>query len=142
MITVILKPGLFRPGFNAFEEGSHFLSNNLYRVSVRPQSWRPPTDIYETEEQYIVLVEIAGMKDSDFTVNVDHTILTISGVRKTPIDERRAFHQMEIPFGEFIVHIELSEHIELEKATASYENGFLQIFLPKEKPRFIDLNEE
>lgn len=142
MITVILKPGLFRPGFTAIEEGSQLLANTLYRISAKPQSWRPPTDIYETADQYMVLIEIAGMQDSDFLVNLDRNILTISGQRKSPVDERRAFHQMEIPFGEFIVHIEFSERIELEKIEASYENGFLRINLPKEKPKSIDIIEE
>ena len=142
MITVFLKPGLFRPGFTSREDGSQFLVNNLYRINTKPHTWRPPTDIYEIEDRYIVLVEIAGMQESDFTVSLDHNILIISGFRNTPVDERRAFHQMEIPFGDFTAQIELPALVDIEDAEARYENGFLKVTLSKEKPRRIEIIKE
>lgn len=140
MITVIFKPGLFRSGSTGYEEGPQFLSVHPYRLNSKQQSWRPPTDIYETEEQFIVLIEIAGMEESDFTVSIDHNILIVSGFRNSPLGERRGVHQMEIPFGDFIAPIELPLNIELEKTEADYDNGFLRINLPKEKPRRIEIN--
>lgn len=142
MITVIFKPGGQPAGFSTREDSAQFFANNLYRINSRPQTFRPPTDIYETEERYIVLIEVAGMRESDFTVVIDRNILTVTGVRSTPIEERRAVHQMEIPFGDFITQIELSSTVEVEKIEASYDNGFLTIRLPKEKPKRIEINRE
>lgn len=142
MITVIFKSAPRQPGFSGREESSHYLTQHLFRMYNQPHSWRPPTDIYETDEQIIVLVEIAGMMESDISVSFDHNILTISGVRSTPIDERRAFHQMEIPFGDFISQIELPAPIDVDNIEASYDNGFLRVNLPKEKPRRIEINKD
>jgi HSP20 family protein len=99
---------------------------------VRPNVWRPPTDVYETEEKIIVKMEIAGMRDEDLEVTVQDTLLLISGSR-TDSPERKAYHQMEIPFGRFSVGIELPARITTEKAAAEYMDGFLTIHLPKEK---------
>lgn len=99
---------------------------------VRPNVWRPPTDVYETEENVIVKMEIAGMRDEDIEVAVHDDILVVSGERSDS-PERKAYHQMEIPFGKFSVAIELPAQVEIEQATAEYRDGFLTIRLPKEK---------
>lgn len=99
---------------------------------VRPNVWRPPTDVYETVENVIVRMEIAGMRDEDIEVAVQGEVLMISGIR-SDTQERKAYHQMEIPFGKFSVVVELPAPIETDNATAEYKDGFLTIRLPKEK---------
>ena len=47
------------------------------------------------------------------------------------LNERRAYHQMEIRFGKFEVAMEIPVKINIEKATAGYQDGFLVIVLPK-----------
>jgi HSP20 family protein len=60
--------------------------------------------------------------------------LVISGIRQdTP--ETRAFHRMEIHFGEFSTEIEIPSPIDVEKVTAEYQQGFLRVTLPKAQPR-------
>ena len=73
---------------------------------MRPHVWRPPTDVYETEDAIVVRVEIAGMREADFTVALVERSLLIRGVRQD-LTERRAYYQMEIPFGEFSTEVEL-----------------------------------
>src|SRR5512139_3806830 len=63
--------------------------------------WHPPTDVYEQGEQLIVVVEIAGMQDSDFNVVLQGQRLVISGERRRIASSDCAYHQLEIPFGEF-----------------------------------------
>jgi len=99
---------------------------------VRPNAWRPPTDVYETETHVIVKMEVAGMRDEDLEVIVQERLLLISGSRSDST-ERKAYHQMEIPFGKFSVGIELSVWVNVDKATAEYKDGFLTIQFPKEK---------
>lgn len=99
---------------------------------VRSNIWRPPTDVYETEENIVVKVEIAGMRDEDLEVVVQDNLLLISGSR-SDTTERKAYHQMEIPFGKFSVGIELTMQVDTDSATAEYKDGFLTIQLPKEK---------
>ena len=53
----------------------------LHAVSwqVRSNVWSPPTDEYETENAYVVRVEIAGMNEDDFEVSIENTTLLIAG---------------------------------------------------------------
>lgn len=103
---------------------------------VRASVWVPPTDIYETEENFVVRIEIAGMKDEDFEIAVENNLLMISGNRPDH-NERRAYHQMEIRFGKFEVAIEIPVPVEIERAAAEYKDGFLMIQLPKANPKTI-----
>ena len=104
----------------------------LHSVSwhVRSSVWSPPTDVYETEENYVIKVEIAGMRDEDFEVAFENNILMITGSRSN-LNERRAYHQMEIRFGRFEIAVEIPVTVNMEKATAEYRDGFLAIVLPK-----------
>ena len=109
-----------------------------YRVNMHTPAWNPPTDVFETEENLIVRVEIAGMKDDDFSIELNGRFLTIRGMRQD-LPERRAFHQMEIPFGEFVIKLALPHPIEPGQVEAIYNNGFLRVILPKARPRQIPI---
>jgi len=111
-----------------------------WKLSVRPHTWRPPTDIYETEDRYVVRVEIAGMKESDFAVTVDDNTITIRGTR-ADLAERRAYHQMEIHFGEFSIEIEFPGRVDTGGVEAGYDDGFLRVSLPKSPPHQIEIGE-
>jgi HSP20 family protein len=110
----------------------------LHAVSwqVRSNMWSPPTDGYETEDAYIVRVEIAGMREDDFEVALENSTLLISGSRRD-LPERRAYHQMEIRFGKFSTAIDIPGPINVEEASAEYKDGFLIVKLPKAKPNQI-----
>jgi HSP20 family protein len=116
-------------------EGRHEI---LHTISwqVRANVWSPPTDFYETEDAYVVRVEIAGMQEDNFEVTVENNILLITGVRPD-ISERRAYHQMEIRFGKFATAVGLPGPVDLERATAEYKDGFLTVTLPVAKPNQI-----
>ena len=112
-----------------------------WRVTFRrPHTWRPPTDLYETEDRFIIRIEIAGMNKEEFCVSLEANTLTISGTRPD-MQLRRSFHQVEIPFGDFKTSIELSTPIDADKVTAEYRDGFLNIHLPKTQPTIIQIKE-
>jgi HSP20 family protein len=103
----------------------------LQATSWRVRStWSPPTDVYETQQNCVIKLEIAGMRDEDFEVAFENNVLMISGNRPDFI-ERRAYHQMEIRFGKFEIAVEIPVKVNLDKATAEYQDGFLVIVLPK-----------
>lgn len=111
-----------------------------WRVTPRPRAWRPPTDVYELDDKLVVRVEIAGMNENEFSISLDQNVLTVKGVRPD-IAERRAYHQMEINYGEFATAVELLVPIDTEKVRAEYQNGFLWVYLPKAQPKIIKINE-
>lgn len=110
-----------------------------WRISPNVRLWRPPTDVLETEEQIIVIVEIPGMSDDEFSIHFGNNILSIQGTRidKT---EKRSYHQMEIHFGQFASEVNIPIPIEVEKIEAIYEGGFLQVYLPKARPTNISIS--
>ena len=105
---------------------------------VRSSGWSPPTDVYETEENFVVRVEVAGMKDADFEVAIENKVLMISGNR-SEVNKRRAYHQMEIRFGKFEIAVEIPVPVEIEKSIAEYKDGFLMVQLPKARPQNIEV---
>ncbi|HEY5671105.1 MAG TPA: Hsp20/alpha crystallin family protein [Anaerolineales bacterium] len=133
MINVVLKPDVQRPGFYILQDVRKLPEATRQRMAVRSHAWRPPTDVFETEEMVIVRVEIAGMEETDFTIVLDGRYLHIRGVR-SDVPERRAYHQMEIRFGDFSSEVELPSDISLEHIEAVYSVGFLHIRLSKVRP--------
>ena len=111
-----------------------------WRMITRSPAWRPPTDIFEVENTFVVRVEIAGMREEDFSIELNGRNLAVRGSRQD-MPERRAFHQMEIHFGEFAIELELPNYIEADQVQAVYSDGFLRIQLPKARPRQIPIVE-
>jgi len=105
---------------------------------MRSSIWSPPTDMYETEAGFVVRVEIAGMREEDFDVAVENNVLLISGNRPD-LNERRAYHQMEIRFGKFEIAVEIPIPVEIEGSAAEYKDGFLLIHLPKTRLKHIEV---
>ncbi len=140
MIIVRFKPNPNRQNASGMD-GQFFFSssNNNWSIPSRSHVWRPPTDVYENEDRFVVRLEIAGMHENDFHINIDENVLSISGVRNDPTDERRAYHQMEIHYGEFLSEFYFTASIEIEQVTAEYRNGLLLVYIPKSQPRQINI---
>lgn len=100
------------------------------------KAWRPPTDVYETDDCVVVKVEIAGMDDADLRISLDGKQLIISGMRRDPAS-KLGYQQMEILYGHFETDVHLARAIEEDKIEATYQNGFLVVRLPKVKPRTV-----
>ena len=99
---------------------------------VHPNTWRPPTDVYETDKKFFVKMEIAGVSDDEIEVTIQDGHLFITG-KRSDATGRRSYHQMDIQYGKFSVGIELPEQLNTEDTTAEYKDGFLTIQIPKEK---------
>ena len=140
MINIALKPDVHKPGFYVLEDIQNLPESLHLRMGTRSHVWRPPTDVLETEEAVVVRVEIAGMLENDFSIVIDGRYLSIRGQRSDVL-ERRAYHQMEIRFGEFASEVELPYQISASDIEAIYSNGFLQIRLSKAHPVRISVEE-
>lgn len=140
MVEMTLKPDPQKPGFFVLDTIERLSPDVMHlHLSVRPHAWRPPTDVFETEETLVVRVEIAGMAEADFTVVLDGHSLSIRGIRPD-VSERRAYHQLEIRFGEFGVDVDLPTPVDVDRVEAVYQNGFLKVVLPKSHPKQIHID--
>ena len=123
------------------QEEMDLLFDHLYKIRHSPvlttkRLWRPPTDVFETEDQVVVLAEIAGMKQKDVNVAFSNNVLVIRGDRKARALAHKAFYRnMEINYGTFERNIYLPEAIDPKSVKADYRDGFLEIRLDKKKGR-------
>lgn len=124
--------------YNSFEEFVGF-SRSLDRMlssllmpeqGQAPTLWRPPTDVYETDENVVILIEIAGMDPSRIQVEFADKVLTVTGRRKDKL-LRAACHCLEVQYGDFASEVYLPGQYNVEAIDAEYKDGFLTITLPK-----------
>jgi len=94
--------------------------------------WSPNTDVYEIPESLVVKMEIAGISKDDLEITLNDRVLLVRGHRKDPCRQRRcSFRQMEIDYGHFERHIVIPRSVDGSRVRAQFNNGFLQIELPK-----------
>lgn len=92
--------------------------------------WRPATDVYETEEEFVIQMDLAGMRPQDIEVWVEEDFLLVKGERSNIAPAgKKHFHKMEIQVGPFERAIRVPEHVDLTTTVASYRSGFLFIHL-------------
>ena len=104
---------------------------NLYRHELY---WKPPTDVYETDSSLVITIELAQIDPKEVSISLQENVLYIRGIRKAiPSSEKRRYHKMEINYGPFERRIVIPREIDMDKLTASYDNGFLEIQLPKKQ---------
>lgn len=100
--------------------------------------WRPPLEVYETEDALIVRAEIADMEQAHLHVSIGDDLLTIRGERPDRRRaEKRSYHEARIPYGAFGADVFIPFPVDAERAEAEYNNGFLRIVLPRVVPRTI-----
>lgn len=104
-------------------------------------AWRPATDVYEIDEGIVVIVEIAGLSEGDFVVELNGRTLVVSGERRDPV-EKLAYQQMEIHYGRFRTEVNLPFALDSDGQAAVYEDGFLRISLRKAQSRRVPVKTE
>jgi HSP20 family protein len=119
------------------QEEMDLLFDHFYKLKHSPvltsrRVWRPPTDVYETDEGIAIRMEIAGMRQQDLSVTMSADILNIKGERKEHSSNRRtAYQNMEINYGPFERNIRLAKQLDGENVKAVYKDGFLEINLSR-----------
>jgi HSP20 family protein len=106
------------------------------------QTWTPSVNLYETEDAYMVCVDLAGVDKEKIDIEVVQQRLTVKGTREVPSVKtmesakdchRPRLHLMEIDHGPFAREVELPQNVEHEKINAKYADGMLWIEMPKKK---------
>lgn len=109
------------------------MSPSDQKLKMRPNlGWAPPTDVYETETELIVTMDIAGMDRRDISVFTDGNVITVRGVRKEVAPQcKKQFHKMEIQVGPFQRLIAVPVPIDNQSIFTNYSNGLLEVRLKK-----------
>ena len=99
---------------------------------VAQSRWRPDSDVYETATTLAITVDLAGVDEDDFEVQLFEDVLIVEGRRQLPVcDEGAMYHAASIRQGPFRVTLPLPVPVDAERVEARYERGLLSITLPK-----------
>ena len=95
-------------------------------------AWAPALDISERKDAYLVTVELPGVEADDLEITLEDGLLTIQGERHFAHDSsEQQFHRVERRYGAFRRSITLPAQVQAEQIEASFDNGLLQIVVPK-----------
>jgi HSP20 family protein len=115
--------------------------------SLGAQYWTPNMDAWETEQAFVVQLDLPGLTRDQVEVNFDRNTLTIRGTRTATIPasekgELRVFFAERLP-GTFSRTLRFPQYVEASKIEAAFTNGVLTVTIPKSeaaKPRKIEVN--
>jgi HSP20 family protein len=106
--------------------------HTIASVSVAPIEWRPPADVTETPETFVVVLELAGLDEDAVEINLYEDALVIEGERRfEPCAEGGVYHTAEIRQGRFHLEVALPGGVDQEAVLAAYDRGLLRVELPK-----------
>ena len=110
----------------------------LYREfpdRLRGDRWQPDVDVFETERDVVVRVELAGVESGDVRVSVDNDVLRISGMRAAhDASGVVRLHQMEIASGPFERRVRIPVAYQRDRVTAHLADGVLIVHVAKRQP--------
>jgi HSP20 family protein len=121
---------LQRPFENIF--GRQLLPSLLRRFPTEETRWFPAIEVFDKDDKLVVRAELPGMKEDDIDVSVEGDTLTIKGERKAESEIKEDdYHCCERSYGSFLRSMTLPSHVDAGKIEADYEDGILQVTLPK-----------
>ncbi len=102
----------------------------------------PPVNIHETPDAYHLEVVAPGLKKEDFKINLENGLLSVSYEKKEQTEEKNyKTHRREFYSERFTRSFTVDEKIKANGIAAKYENGVLQVFLPKKEAVKLTPNE-
>lgn len=92
----------------------------------------PEMDVVEDDDAFTVTAELPGMKKEDVKIEFENGVLTVRGEKKAESEKKgRNYHIVERRYGAFHRAMSLPNTVNVEKATAEFEDGVLKVVLPK-----------
>lgn len=113
-----------------------FFNESHSRSGGSAYSFIPSVDIIENEKSFGVYVEAPGVEKDDFKIELDENRLVISGERKFRQEkDEKHFRSIETRYGTFKREFVLPDHVDGEHIEAKYNNGILELVIPKDEKR-------
>jgi len=97
--------------------------------------WQPSVDLAESAGEFIVWANLPGMKPKDIELTVDENSLTLQGeIQEEKTAEGERFYRRERRRGSFVRRIPLQAPVRAEAVKATFNDGVLEVRLPKVEP--------
>jgi len=104
----------------------------------------PATDIVESDTHYILRADLPGVAEEDLSVTLEDDVLTISGERRSQLEQRRGgYVRYERTAGSFRRSVRLPEGVDADGIEAHFDRGVLEVTVPKPErvaPRSIAIS--
>jgi HSP20 family protein len=101
---------------------------------LAPSGWRPDADVYETPAAVEIVVDLAGIEEDAFEVQLFEDVLVVEGRRQLPTcPDEATYHAAGIRQGPFRVELSLPASVDPERVEAHYDRGLLRVTLPKRR---------
>lgn len=98
--------------------------------------WIPAMDVIERDDSLVLKVDLPGLSEDDVTVEVKDNVLTVSGERRSEQEHTEdGYRRVERSFGHFSRSVTLPEGVDESKVTASFNEGVLEVNVPKPEER-------
>jgi len=116
-----------------------FLNRFFIPVPANGEDKVPAIDIHESDTGYCIKADLPGVKKEDVHVSLEHGVLTIQAeTHKEDKEEKDGqIIRQERHFGQFIRRLSVGESIEPDNITAKFDNGVLEVNLPKPEPQSV-----
>jgi HSP20 family protein len=113
-----------------------FIDDMEKGVSFEMGGFNPRVDITEDDKNLYVHAEMPGIPKDNVKISVnDDMLLTIKGKKKKEeLKEEQSYVRAERAYGEFSRSFVLPENIDVDNINAKYDNGVLELTLPKVEP--------
>ena len=96
------------------------------------KTWSPHVDIYETDDEFVVMAELPEVRQDDVEIKVNDNVLTIRGDRKFQKNiNRNNFHRLERKYGLFKRSFRLPAEVDQDDIKADIKDGILKVVLKK-----------
>ncbi len=109
-------------------------------------TFRLPVDISENESSYTIKAPVAGFNPQDVELTVTGNVLSIRATRRQEREEKKDnYLRREMVYGDFVRQIALPEDAQADKINASFNNGVLQVEIPRkprQQPKRIEVRSE
>lgn len=98
------------------------------RQRTQATAWVPTADIFARGRDLVIRAELAGVEREDIDITLSGAVLTISGERKSDLaEEEVSFYTRERFYGAFRRIMNLSEGVDEDNMSATFEGGMLEI---------------
>ena len=120
-----------------------FLRHIWDRIPEEVKRWAPSVDVFDKDDDFVVKVELPGMKYEDIDLSISEDTLVIKGEKNPEAGIKDGdYHRSEIAYGSFYRSIVLPSTMDTENIEAVYEDGVLRITLKRAsgaKPQKIEV---
>lgn len=143
-MTTLVRWEPFRELASFQNEMSRWMNGLLDGPGRVTQNWVPSLDVWETDSEVVYAFDLPGIPQDKISIEVKEDTLTVTAEReKTEESSEEGFYRYERRYGTFARAVGLPPGVDQDHISASYDNGVLEIRVPKpeeQKPRRIALS--